>query len=92
VQVLEDQHGRPLGGDRLEEAPPGGEGLVAGRRRARLQPHQGQQAPRQPLAVRLAGGHGRVQLGRGLVGVSDSRMPAWALTISPSAQKVIPSP
>ena len=23
---------------------------------------------------------------------SDSRMPAWALTISPSAQKVIPSP
>ena len=25
-------------------------------------------------------------------GSSDSRMPAWALTISPSAQKVIPSP
>ena len=25
-------------------------------------------------------------------GGSDSRIPAWALTISPSAQKVIPSP
>ena len=30
VQILEHQHGRPLGGQRLQEAPPCGEGLLLG--------------------------------------------------------------
>ena len=56
----------------------------SGASRARSQPRSEGSGSRSAtaassLAVTSAGG-------------SDSRTPAWALTISPSAQKVIPSP
>ena len=50
------------------------------------------EAGSEPGAVGVVGGQGALELGLGLSGESDSRMPHSAFTISPSAQKAIPSP
>ena len=97
VQVLDHQDEGPVGGHRLDEASPGGEelGLVGAWALGIAQPEQRRQPCPEPLALRgladerLQRG---VQLAHHLHGGSDSRMPAWALTISPRAQKVMPSP
>ena len=98
VQVLEDEDERALVGDRLEEAAPGREGLVAAVARCLVgvEPGERAQAPLDPCGV------GRIVdesldrlaklLPRPRLGPSDSRIPACALTISPSAQNVTPSP
>ena len=58
VQVLEDEHGRALLGERLEEAAPGGEGLVApsppSRRSLRAEPDERAQVAVRPSALVLA--------------------------------------
>ena len=83
--------GRVLG-DVLEEPPPGREQLLALRGRGRLDPEQRQAAaagttPAPPLRAAP-----RSSFSAATSGGSVSRIPACALTISPSAQKVIPSP
>ena len=98
--------GRPSAGPRppapagrghgLHEPPPGGEQLGPLRldRVGVGDPEQGASRARSHSRSggRGAGVDGRPELVRHLGRGSDSRMPAWALTISPSAQKVIPSP
>ena len=91
VQVLEDQHQRPLLGELLEEAPPRGEGLV---------PHvaaalgaAGEPDERPQVRLAPTGRRPRTPSFRsGSAASSPSRIPSCALTISPSAQKVMPSP
>jgi len=68
VQVLEDHDQRPPGRHRLEEAPPGGEGLLLLRRRGpRLgvagQAEQGRQASLEPLALGRLLDRGRDRVG-----------------------------
>jgi hypothetical protein len=92
VQVLDDQDQGALSRDQVEEPPPGREGLVpAGRRLAGgPEPHQRGQSRLQPLALGGVTGDGadrRVEPAATSKGSSDSRMPAWALMISPRAQK-----
>ena len=58
VQVLEDEHGRALLGDSLQEPAPGGEELLALGRGGRLDPEQGQQALPEPLALVALGEDG----------------------------------
>ena len=97
VQVLEDEDERPLVRDRLEEAPPGRERLVAsvpapssvsrpasGRRCPSIQAASAGSVTNRSTAC-CSFSSARSEL-------SDSRMPACALTISPSAQNVTPSP
>ena len=96
VQVLEDEHERPLLGEPLEVAPPRREALSRGPRARRA-------ARRRRAAAGAARTHARsssasaVRRSRqsfslGDSGGSFSWMPACAFTISPSAQKLTPSP
>ena len=92
VDVLHDQHERRALRDRLQEPAPGREQLLLRRRLACVDPEQRQQAraqPRQVVATRAATAS---SFAVATSGGSDSKMPACALTISPSAQNVIPSP
>ena len=83
---------------RLEEPAPGGERLLAARRR--LRPRRRRRAApvetrtrRAPLRPAKRPATHRVELReRPRVRSSDSRIPASAFTISPSAQNVMPSP
>ena len=91
VQILEDEHRRPPVGERLQEAPPGGERLLL---RCGLGPTPTSGARR---ALSQAGrdrppGSARSSFASASSGESVSRMPHSALTISPSAQKAMPSP
>ena len=90
VEVLDDQHQRAIGGHALDERAPGGERLfpVGGRR---LQADERQHPFAQPGLVG-PGGTTASSFAAAVAGESDSRIPACAFTISPSAQKVIPSP
>ena len=100
VQVLEHEHGRATLGQRLEEAAPRRDRLArAGRRRAvaGAEPDERPQVPLHPapLAVvreRRSATARRELRRRATSAESDSRIPACALTISPSAQKATPSP
>ena len=91
MQVLEHEHGGVLLGDVFQEPSPRGEQLLAlggevasipssGSRRWR---NQGRSSPSGSTTSSLA---------EATSGASDSRIPAWAFTISPSAQNVMPSP
>ena len=91
VQVLEDEHGRALLGDVLEEPPPRGEQLVALGRDVASIPSSGSSRCRNH-ARSAPSGRTASSFAVATSGGSDSRIPAWALTISPSAQKVMPSP
>ena len=67
VQVLEDEHGRALCGQRFQEAPPGRERLLLGGGLRRRADERGE-AGLEPDAVLLVGGQGALELGLGLVG------------------------
>jgi hypothetical protein len=91
VDVLEHEHRRRLFGHCLEERPPGGKELFPLRLRRRVDADERQQALPQPFAI----GPSASTAPSFVVAVSwssVSRIPVWALTISPSAQNVIPSP
>ena len=98
VQVLDHEHERADRRDRLEEAAPRGEGLrlLDGVRPAGRPGRAAGQAGPEPLA--LGGSSASPSTQRGELGAtavpasSDSRMPACAFTICPSAQYVTPSP
>ena len=98
LQVLEDHDERALLGERLQEAPPGGERLglaVAAELALPAEPASAPEVRLDPAGVARA--RERVldramELRATSLGVSCSRMPACALTISPSAQSVTPSP
>ena len=98
VQVLEDENERSLVGDRLEQAAPGGKRLVAPvacPRIVGLEPDERAYIALDPAGVgRIVDEplHGLTELLPSLLAPSDSRIPACALTISRSAQKVTPSP
>ncbi len=97
VEVLEDEDARPPSGHRLQEPPPGRERLLpadaapslpARRRAARASRRATHARTRRRRAPRRL-----VQLSSAsAVRSSDSRIPASAFTISPSAQNVMPSP
>ena len=74
VQVLEDEHGRALLGDSLQEPAPGGEELLALGRGGRLDPEQGEQPLTEPLAlVGVGEDGGELLLGdRGRVTLEDA--------------------
>ena len=91
VQVLDDEYRRIPLGDRLEERAPRGERLGALDARSSLEPDERQQALLEPCTLVTFGKHGP-ELVRVTSGVSLSKMPACAFTISPSAQKAMPSP
>ena len=95
VEVLEDHHHRVGLGEPLEERPPGREQAAAGRRRD-SKPSRASSARSiagrslcvgHVLARRLAASRSRV-----VASSSVSSRPARSRTISPSAQKVMPSP
>ena len=73
VEVLEDEHGRPLLGQRLDESTPGPERLVEARlsrRSGQLDAGQREEVALEPRGLRLVGGdvaHGARNLRRGLV-------------------------
>ena len=91
VQVLEDEHRLTPRGQKLDEATPCSEGLLLGYGIAACADEREETSP-QPRDVGVVCRERRGQLGRGLLGESDSRIPHSAFTISPSAQKAIPSP
>ena len=97
VEVLDHQDQRVGGGHGLDEPAPGGEELGPlglDRVRAGDAEQRASRARSQPRSD----GSGSMpataasSLAAASAEGSDSRMPAWALTISPSAQNVIPSP
>ena len=97
VEVLEHEHGRAPLGDRLEEATPGrGRGLGAGAGRPLADADERAQLRLEPAPLARRPGRAarprRRSFRSASAGASLSRMPASALTISPSAQKVTPSP
>ena len=96
VEVFEDEHERPPFAERLEEPTPGRERLVAALALRRLERDEWTEvaldpgrllAIRDEVADRRAGASPRQSRPRRV-----SRIPACALTISPSAQNVTPSP
>ena len=92
VQILEDEHRRPVGREPLEEAPPGGEGLLARRPAPPAMPTSGARRACSQSRSGSSSGNACSIFAAACSGESDSRMPASALTISPSAQNAIPSP
>ena len=98
VQVLEDENQRVLLGERFEETSPRGKRLRLSTTPAVLlrgPAHERPEVAFDPLAVRGAVERFRDDLGELLVNLSAlsvSRMPAWALMISLSAQYVTASP
>ena len=91
VEVLEEEDERPSAGNRLDEALPGAKRLLAIRLAATHESHQWGEARLQPLGV-VDSGEDLAELLGCSARPSDSRMPACAFTISPSAQNVMPSP
>ncbi len=90
VEVLEDEHERPLVGETLEEPPPRGESLVPAIAAAEVRAGEADQRSQVGDDPRVVGD--RASLRSTSCSSSSSRMPACALTISPRAQKVMPSP
>ena len=91
VQILEDEHERAALGDRLEEAPPRRERLACGGRSIARRAREPGQRPHVPLDPSRLDSSGdlatrRATLPRPLRRRRVSRIPACALTISPSAQ------
>ena len=92
VQVLEDEHERTLLGERLEEAPPGGERLAApvgARLAAASSPTSGRRL--RPSHCASAGRRRALRsssrsFSSARAASSVSSTPACAFTISPSAQ------
>ena len=100
VQVLDHQHRRALLGQRLQEPPPGRERLLAAVAGVRPPGRPGRpagaggpitQAASPWSAIRSATARASLAVGARRPG-RTSRMPAWALTISPSAHRATPSP
>jgi hypothetical protein len=92
VKILEHDDERPLSSERLQEPAPRDERLGAFALCAR-KPDEGRELAAEPLVLVRVGGLERDgELAGGFSGLSDSRIPAWAFTISPRAQNVIPSP
>jgi hypothetical protein len=98
VQILEDEHERPVLGECLEEPPPCGEGLVAAiAARVGLARDADERAQ---VALDPGGAFGigneirdhLVSFVSAATAESVSRMPACAFTISPTAQNATPSP
>jgi len=76
VEVLEDEHGRALCGQRFQEAPPGRKRLLLGRS-LRRPAHERGQAGSEPDAVGVVGGQGALELGLDLirrVGLEDAAL------------------
>ena len=97
VEILEHEDARPPRGQRLEEPAPGGERLLAADAPPlRLARRRAARAVRRTTRARTRRRRDRRRIASSfaarLAGSSDSRMPASAFTISPSAQNVIPSP
>jgi hypothetical protein len=98
MKILEYDHEPAIGGDRLKEAAPGSECLVSLGHPCPFgigQPHQGREPTFEPLLLSRIKDYlidGLGYLAAASAGYSDSRMPTWPLTTSPSAQKVMPSP
>jgi hypothetical protein len=95
LEVLEEEHGRAPFGDPLEEDPPGGEEDVPAAGGSGLEPQQREERGLHPAPVLV----GRDVLGDGAPDPLARRRlvvvlgePLARRTISPSAQKVIPSP
>ena len=98
VQVLHHEDERPLMGQRLEEVPPRGERFaspVACRARFRCEADEREKVRLDPDGIgpsSIASSTARWIFAAASAGGSCSWMPACALTISPSAHSVIPSP
>ena len=96
VEVFEHQHERPPLRERLEQATPGGERLFAALARGSVECEQQPQVTLDPLGLPRVGDEVAHCAVRASPPPSPrrrvSRIPAWALTISPSAQNVTPSP
>ena len=93
VEVLEQQDERARRGYRLEESLPGCEGLLAlGLAAPPARPTSGPRRSSSHSASSISATAARRACARSSSGRSDSRMPAWAFTTSPSAQNVMPSP
>ena len=92
VEVLEHEDGRAVLGEVLQEPTPGRELLLALGLRAGLDPEQRQQPLAEPGTLGALGQDAASSLPVATSTVSDSRIPAWAFTISPRAQNVMPSP
>ena len=91
VEVLEDEDGRPLLREHLEEPAPGSEQLISLAPRSGLDAEQREQTLSEP-GLLLAGGQDLSSLAVATDGCPTRGFPACALTISPSAQNAIPEP
>ena len=95
VEVLEDHHDRGRGREAFEERPPGGEELLRAGVRC-LDPQERQQAGLDPASLAFVDDMDRQRLGHLCPGrrwvVRFDAGPQRSRTISPSAQKLIPSP
>ena len=96
LEVLEHEDDGRLLGDALEERPPRGEQLVAVADRALVEAQQLQEARLDPAPLALVG-DALLERRRRCAPASSPRRrsrssPARLRTISPSAQKLIPSP
>ena len=98
MDVLDYEDERTLFREPLEEAPPRGERLVPPVTAELCRFGEADEREEVRLDARLVPGtdehvlDGVMDLLGDLRGVSCSSTPAWAFTISPSAQSVIPSP
>ena len=78
VQILEHERSRVIRGERLAEAAPGGERLLA-RGGLAARTHQRRQAGPEPGAVRVVCGQGPIELSTGLLGRVGFEDPALGL-------------
>ena len=96
VDVLEHHHERPLLGEPLEEAPPGGEEILAVGRGPVAEAEQLEQPRLDPVTLVLVADVGlerrRAASPQSLPRPSSSRIFARPRTISASAQYATPSP
>ena len=95
VEILEDKDEWALFGDALEEPPPGGERLrplISVQLLLALDSDERAEVPLDPLGCREVARGRSVSFSSVSSGESVSRIPACALTISPSAQYETPSP
>jgi hypothetical protein len=98
VEILEDDHERPSLREHLEEASPGGEGLAAAvgaELVAALEAEERAEVTLKPLHVSASETSAAIawrSFAAAPASSSVSSTPAWAFTISPSAQKLTPSP
>ena len=97
MQVLDHQHRRALLGQRLTEPPPGRERLrlpvttqLAPAGQANQRPQVSGDPGRPPLVAEQVG-DGPASVAAAASAGSVSRMPAWALTTSPSAHNATPA-